>query len=73
MFFILLRLMRDPRYLRFNVLVREDAKVLQFTDVVNVAALSPQSSIREKMAAVHFIFPVRHCGPESLRKRMDVF
>ena len=36
----------DPRYLRFNVLIREDAKGLPFTDVITdvnaKAALSPQ-------------------------------
>ena len=32
----------DSRYLRFNVLIREDAKGLPFTDVNAKAALSPQ-------------------------------
>ena len=32
----------DPRYLRFNVLIREDAKGLPFTDVNAKAVLSPQ-------------------------------
>ena len=32
----------DPRYLRFNVLIREDAKGSPFTDVNAKAALSPQ-------------------------------
>ena len=35
------QLMGDPRYLRFNVLIREDVKGLLFTDVNAKAALSP--------------------------------
>ena len=36
------QLTRDPRYLRFNVLIREDAKGLPFIDVkVKAALLSP--------------------------------
>ena len=36
------QLIGDPRYLRLNVLVREDAKGLPFTDVNVKSALSPQ-------------------------------
>ena len=36
------QLIGDPRYLRFNVLIREDAKVEPFTDVNVKVALSPQ-------------------------------
>ena len=36
------QLIGDPRYLRFNVLIREDAKSLPFTDVNVKATLSPQ-------------------------------
>ena len=36
------QLIGDPRYLRFNVLIREDAKGSPFTDVNTKAALSPQ-------------------------------
>jgi hypothetical protein len=35
------QLIGDPRYLRFNVLIREDAKVEPFTDVNVKVALSP--------------------------------
>ena len=34
-------LIEDPRYLRFNVLIGENAKGLPFTDVDAKAALSP--------------------------------
>ena len=36
------QLIEDLRYLRFNVLIREDAKGSPFTDVNAKAALSPQ-------------------------------
>ena len=36
------QLIGDPRYLRFNVLIREDAKGSPFTDVNAKAAFSPQ-------------------------------
>ena len=36
------QLIGDPRYQRFNVLIREDAKGSPFTDVNAKAALSPQ-------------------------------
>ena len=36
------QLIGDPRYLRFNVLIREDAKGSPFTDVDAKAALPPQ-------------------------------
>ena len=36
------QLIGDPRYLRFNVLIREDAKGSPFTDVNAKTALSPQ-------------------------------
>ena len=36
------QLVGDPRYLRFNVLIQEDAKGSPFTDVNDKAALSPQ-------------------------------
>ena len=36
------QLIGDPRYLRFNVLTREDEKGLPFTDVDAKADLSPR-------------------------------
>ena len=39
---IIAQLTGDPGYLRFNVLIREDAKGLSFTDVNVKTALSPQ-------------------------------
>ena len=38
----IVQLIGDMRYLQFNVLIREDAKGLPFTDVDAKAALSPQ-------------------------------
>ena len=42
----------DPRYLRFNVFIREDTKGLPFTDIDAKAALSPQLFYRVRAGLI---------------------